>query len=96
MLRDAEKGPLILAEVRRLRPETTDAELEAARSGSIADVWRFFLKAKPRPPNPPKTALRLVPSGTEAEVGYMDVHGTERVVILRKQDGRWRIDYLPL
>jgi hypothetical protein len=95
-LRDPKDADVIAREVRRLDPKAKPEDFYTARDGSISDVWRFFLMAKPRPAKPKTTGLRIDPTTRTAQIGYIDVEGTERVVHLTEDSGRWRIDYLPL
>jgi hypothetical protein len=96
-LRDPQTGPEIQARARSLNPNLKPEEFIAARDGTIEDVWKFFLRVKPRPAKPPKTGMiRLDPKGASAEIGYVDVEGTERHVRLVQVRGTWRIDRLPL
>jgi hypothetical protein len=95
-LRDPQDGPRIAADVLRRRPATRPAEFEAARDGPIDAVWAYFLAAKPRPPKPKRSGPRFEPDGRKAEIAYEDAQGTQRVVLLRRTERGWQVDYLPL
>jgi hypothetical protein len=95
-LRDEGTGAYVFEGMRRSRPDLPVETFERARSGTLGDVWRFFLVAKPRSPTPKKGALVMDPGGQTMSIGYEDSEGTLRLVKLRKDAAGWRIEELPL
>jgi hypothetical protein len=97
-LRDETTGADVLAAMRKTRPDLPVDVFERARTGTLADVWVYYLLAKPRSPTPRKSGLRTDPRTGTMTIDYEDSTGTLRGVVLRKDDrnGEWRIEHLPL
>jgi hypothetical protein len=71
-----------------------EAEVAIAVHGDLGDVLRFWVRAWPRPRDPPPRAMKL--DSLHAEIFYEGYGGVERVVKLVRVRGLWEISELPL
>jgi hypothetical protein len=95
-LRDEATGADVLAAMRKAKPGFPVELFERARTGTIADVWHYFLLAKPRPATPKRGAVKLDPTKQTVTIEYEDSTGTLRPVTLRRDGPAWRIEHIAL
>ena len=96
MLAGGEGGELLLQRVRERLPGVTDEEIAAAARGSLADAWRFFLRADPRPAAPKQAGMEVAPDGRGVRLLYESPDGTIREVRLVQRPSGWYVDLLQL
>lgn len=95
-LRDPDKRAYALRLLRQRHIEVTDAELERAGRGTLEQAWTFFLRADPRPPDPPRRGIKVDPHGRSVQIEYQAPSGDLRTVRLVQTGAGWFVDDLQL